>query len=98
MTAFNLRDASPLLDGGLLSRAPGSPASPREVTAQPGLLGRTVGAWAARVREHVRRQRVMAELSRLTDRELADIGLSRSEIGLIYTAEFVARRSAERRG
>ncbi len=51
-----------------------------------GLVRRLVEGW----REHRRYQRTLAELGGLTDRELADIGLSRGEVDL------VARRSARR--
>ncbi len=96
MTAFYLRGASPTFEGDLFSRFPGNRLSRGEVPARAGVLHRIVGAGAMRLREHFRRRRVMAELSRLSDRELADIGLSRSEIGLIYSPEFAARRHAER--
>jgi uncharacterized protein YjiS (DUF1127 family) len=49
-----------------------------------GFLHRLVEGW----REHRRYQRTVAELDALTDRELADIGLSRSEV------DMVARRCA----
>ena len=43
-----------------------------------------------RTRSSVRR--VMAELRDLTDRELADIGLSRGEISRVFDPSFVRRR------
>jgi uncharacterized protein YjiS (DUF1127 family) len=63
-----------------------------------GAIGRFFAAIAADVREYGRRQRVVSELSRLSDRELADIGLTRTDIGQVFTSEFGARRKAERRG
>ena len=38
------------------------------------------------------RQRTLAALSAMSDRELADIGLSRSEIGHVFGPEFVRDR------
>ncbi|MGH7069632.1 MAG: DUF1127 domain-containing protein [Acetobacteraceae bacterium] len=94
MTAFNLRQASPSFGTELLSRPARVTKTRPEVSSWSRVLTGGVAALAAPIREHLRRRRVMAELSRLTDRELADIGLSRSEIGLIYSAEFAARRNA----
>ena len=51
-----------------------------------GVFSRLVEGW----REYRRYQRTLAELDGLTDRDLADIGLSRSEIDL------AARRCARR--
>jgi uncharacterized protein YjiS (DUF1127 family) len=45
------------------------------------------------VAEYPRRRRVMDELSMLTDRELADIGLSRGDIGRVFDMQ-PARPSA----
>jgi uncharacterized protein YjiS (DUF1127 family) len=50
------------------------------------VLSRLVGSW----REYRRYQRTLSELDGLTDRDLADIGLSRGEIAA------VARRCARR--
>jgi uncharacterized protein YjiS (DUF1127 family) len=38
------------------------------------------------------RRAVRDELSNLTDRELADIGLSRADVAHVFDAEFVTRR------
>ncbi len=40
-----------------------------------------------------RRRAVIDELNMLSDRELADIGLNRSELGRVFDARFVARRN-----
>ncbi|HUC19815.1 MAG TPA: DUF1127 domain-containing protein [Acetobacteraceae bacterium] len=64
--------------------------------ARFGAVGRFVAAIGVGIREHLRRQQVMNELSQLTDRELADIGITRNDIGQIFTPEFVAQRRFER--
>jgi uncharacterized protein YjiS (DUF1127 family) len=64
--------------------------------ARFGAIGRGFAAIGAGIREYLRRQRVMNELTHLTDRELADIGITRTDIGRIFTAEFAAQRRAER--
>ncbi|MGH7104302.1 MAG: DUF1127 domain-containing protein [Acetobacteraceae bacterium] len=96
MTAFNLRDAA--FDQEFISR----PARVTKTHAGGSSLSSTPARWitalGASLREHLRRHRVMSELSRLTDRELTDIGLSRSEIGLIYSEEFAQRHNAAPRG
>ncbi len=43
-----------------------------------------------------RRRAVRDELYNLSDRELADIGLSRADISHVFDAEFTARRDAHR--
>jgi uncharacterized protein YjiS (DUF1127 family) len=43
-----------------------------------------------------RRQAVLAELNSLSDHELSDIGLSRGELPMVFDADFVARRQADR--
>lgn len=43
-----------------------------------------------------RRRMAMAELASLTDRELADIGLSRSELRQVFKREFLAQRASFR--
>ena len=62
-----------------------------------GAIGRFFAAIAADLREYGRRQRVVSELSRLSDRELADVGLTRADIGQVFTPEFAARRRSEQR-
>ena len=59
----------------------GSPV--QGVAAKTGFAARLRNA-VRYVVEMPRRQAVMTELSRLSDRELADIGLSRSEIGHVF--------------
>lgn len=96
MTALNLRESS--FDQEFISRPARVTKGRAGAPSWSGTLARRVAAFGASIREHLRRHRVMSELSRLTDRELADIGLSRSEIGQIYSEEFARRRDAEPRG
>lgn len=96
MTALNLRESS--FDQEFISRPTRVTKGRAGGPSSSGTLARWVTAFGASIREHLRRHRVMSELSRLTDRELADIGLSRSEIGQIYSEEFARRRNAEPRG
>jgi uncharacterized protein YjiS (DUF1127 family) len=99
MTALSPRHTADSFAETRLSRAAGAGYA-RETPAyrpQPlGALGRGLAAIAAGIRAYVHRQQVMSELSRLTDRELADIGLSRTDIGQVFTSEFSAQRRAAR--
>ena len=46
----------------------------------------------SRVAEYFKRQATMSELRQLTDRELADIGLQRSELHRVFEPGFAAIR------
>lgn len=102
MTAFSPRQTTNTFSETRISRSAGAGydllVRPGQAPArQPGPLGaigRGLAAIAAGIREHVRREQVKSELSRLTDRELADIGLTRTEIGRIFTPEFAAEHRA----
>ena len=52
----------------------------------------TVRAWFARMVAMPKRWAVLDELSTLTDRELADIGLNRAELGHVFDERFAALR------
>ena len=59
---------------------------------KPGLFARmaeVVSAWS-------RRRAEANELAGLSDEQLADIGLSRSELPLVFDPQFAARRNSER--
>ncbi len=58
-----------------------------------GIVAR-VAAVVRWIAEFPRRQAVMAELSQLSDYELADIGLARAELGRVFDRSFAAQRSA----
>jgi uncharacterized protein YjiS (DUF1127 family) len=58
-------------------------------TKAHGLL-QAVSAFFARIADMPRRSREAAELSHFSDRELADVGLNRSDLDRISTPEFAA--------
>ncbi len=48
--------------------------------------------------EMPRRRALLDELNTLSDHELADIGLTRSELGRVFDPAFAAQRDADRTG
>ncbi len=46
----------------------------------------------ARVRTWLQHRAALAELTNLTDRELADIGIGRADLGRVFDPAFIARR------
>ena len=65
----------------------GTVAEPR-----PSFMNRVKG-FLSEIAALPRRRAVIDELGMLTDRELADIGLTRSELSRVFDPRFVARRS-----
>jgi uncharacterized protein YjiS (DUF1127 family) len=61
----------------------------RTVTGAVAALARAVAAWPSK-------RRTQAELLQLTDRELADIGLTRGDIGHVFDADFAKPVRAEK--
>lgn len=59
---------------------------------RPGLFSR-IQSMLAGLAALPRRRAVIDELNMLTDRELADIGLSRAELGRVFDPGFQARRA-----
>ena len=107
MTALSPRETTDPFTEARLSRPAGTgfnllPAPdqrPAASTRAPfGAVGRGIAAVVASVGEYLRRQRVVSELTRLSDRELADVGLTRADISQIFEPGFAARRNAERLG
>ncbi len=68
-----------------------APARPEN----PTLLQR-IGIAAKWIMEMPRRRALLDELNTLSDHELADIGLTRSELNRVFEPAFVAQRDAER--
>jgi uncharacterized protein YjiS (DUF1127 family) len=68
------------------------------VSAKP--LDRRISVWVARLvsmfREWRHRRAVMQEMSLMTDRELSDIGLSRSDLARVFDPAFAAARDRGR--
>ena len=62
---------------------------PAQPARHHGLLARLAGTLASRVSAWAARQTAEAELAGMTDRELADIGLSRSDIPRVSDRDFV---------
>jgi uncharacterized protein YjiS (DUF1127 family) len=65
----------------------------RERTQRSGLFARVAAAaqWMA---QFPRRQAVIEQLSMLSDHELADIGLTRAELPMVFDSHFRAARRA----
>ncbi|OJY78319.1 MAG: hypothetical protein BGP12_00235 [Rhodospirillales bacterium 70-18] len=61
----------------------------------PGLFAR-LGAGLAFIASLPRRRAVLNELYSLSEHELADIGLTRAELPLVFDADFAAKRREAR--
>lgn len=59
----------------------------KQAGATKGVLAH-IAAWVSALGELPRRHRESAELARFSDRELSDIGLTRSDLDNIQSAEF----------
>lgn len=101
MNARVAKEEMALLLPGALNYSPASSDGARRAAlarqaARSGglsaLLRRAVSAFES-VRE---RRQVMAELSALSERELNDVGLTRSDLGRVFDPEFAAKLEAER--
>ena len=77
-----------LMSGNVTHRMPGVEAAR---PATPGLFARIKLA-IAQLTELPHRRAVLDELSTLTDRELADIGLNRAELGQVFDRRFAQAR------
>ncbi len=71
------------------------PYMPQPEAQGPGLFGRIATGLRWLVALPARRS-VISELQSLSDRELADIGLSRSELPRVFDPAFAEMRSSER--
>ena len=68
---------------------------PEPTVRTPGRFAR-LGAALRWVAEMPKRYAVLEELNRLSDHELADIGLSRGQLSYVFDPAFVAARNEER--
>lgn len=78
-----------LMSDSLTYRNPAVEAAPHPVAT--GLFARLRAA-VAHLASLPQRRAVLDELSLLTDRELADIGLNRNELGRVFDPRFVQSR------
>jgi len=95
MNAYVPKDEIALLRPNTLSHyfkddVPYVPAPTR-----PGLAAR-IGSFLRLIVDLPRRQAVLQELQALSDHELRDIGLARSDLPRVFDREFIERRNMER--
>ena len=90
MTAQFAKDQMSYLAPASLSEAGPTVFAPTEQTSFADRL-RAAATWASRA---LQRRTVLNELSALSDHELADIGLVRSDIPRVFDRSFVASRGA----
>ncbi|WP_158744382.1 DUF1127 domain-containing protein [Acidisphaera sp. L21] len=83
MNAFVSKEELALLPANRIS-FPEHYADAQSQNRKPGIV--------ARIRAWLDRQTVLAELSTLSERELADIGLSRAELPRVFDPVFARRR------
>jgi|GEM_PF-3401542 len=74
------------------ARRPGRPLLARALAGLAHVLTRAARA----VSESAERRAVLGELARLSDRELADIGLTRGDLPMLFDPVFGAKRQAAR--
>ena len=98
-------DSSTIGIGGLFDRRMGQDAkleAVRQAVAETRREARAaffarLGQFLQRLAALPQRRAVREELGMLSDRELADIGLTRGEVAHVFDEGFAARRNAERR-
>lgn len=91
---FTKNDMNPQLPA-TMSNYNSNSMPPTGADTGPGMFARVARVlnWVA---DMPRRRAVMAELNNLSDHELADIGLSRSEMARVFDPDFAAERAAHR--
>jgi uncharacterized protein YjiS (DUF1127 family) len=60
-----------------------------------GSVFRAIGATLRFIGEYPQRARVLRHLAQLSDRELADIGLSRADLARVFDEDFAAARTRQ---
>ena len=63
---------------------------PERPVAMPGSFGRWIAARIVAIRAWFEKQAVLREMEEMGDHELADIGLTRSDVRRVFDAGFVA--------
>ncbi len=87
MNAYTLHRELDLLPANRMSNPAARPLTPHSSTE--GLVGRLL----ARFAEFTHRRSVIGELNELSDRELADIGLTRTDVHHVFDAGFARGRA-----
>lgn len=85
-----------LMSDSLTLRTPSFPGTDGTVAeprpgAAPLFAAKCRAVWASLL-DMLRRRAVLDELSMLSDRELADVGLTRAELSDVFRPDFAARR------
>ena len=84
MNAYTSQEELALLPANRISFAEHYATARHARHEKPTLFGR--------IATHFRRQATLNELGQLTDRELADIGLTRSDLGHVFDPAFARSR------
>ena len=79
-----------LMSNSLTYREPAVEGMEGAVAAPRPTFGDRVRGWLQALAELSRRRAVIDELRMLTDRELADIGLNRADVGRVFDPRFHA--------
>jgi len=70
---------------------------PAQATRRKGWFSRLVTLPARMIAGFAQRQRVMSELSRMSNRDLADLGLSRHDIPRVFDQSFAVEYASRHR-